>query len=232
MAKHRYVDFVSDKHFLYCVKHVCSSYPAVGSSGYNLKQLKHNGFDMFKLIFDMVTTGVDIETWTKGEIVRQNDKKVNNTIGEFHQMLLGGVRGWVDLGIGDDSHVDLRKADGTIFIELKNKFNTVNDDSLTSVRGKLERCVKSNGSAVAYWAYIVAKNGSSGEANWRFKGRTNSRIKKMWGSRIYEVVTGDDKALEKTINALPIALTDLAGGKRRLPKGFVAGLLKRFEIKL
>lgn len=207
-VRNKYVDFVSDEHFLECVRHVCDAYPSP-SSAIDMKRLSRNGIDPIKMIFDMLSGRIDFKKWLQSEKVRQEDKTINNKIGEFHQMLLGGVKGWTDLGIGDDSHLDLRKNDGTIVIEIKNKHNTMNSSSTAKCREKLESSVNSNPRTTAYWAFIVSKNGSSGEAVWEYKGRINPRIKKIWGTNVYELVTGDPKALENTWKALESAIHDV-----------------------
>ena len=78
------------------------------------------------------------------ELLRQSDKTINTKIGEFHQELLSKVNGWVDLGIGDETEVDLKKEDNSIFIELKNKYNTVNSSSTKTCREKLENILERN----------------------------------------------------------------------------------------
>ncbi|MEK6948246.1 MAG: Eco47II family restriction endonuclease [Nanoarchaeota archaeon] len=210
--KNKYVDFVSDEHFLKCVKCVCDAYP-IKSGSIDMKRLRKNGIDIFKMLFDVVNSNISVDDWVKNEVIRQSDKSINNKVGEFHQKLLGGVKGWVDLGIGDDSKVDLKNNENTIFIELKNKFNTVNSDSLIKVRDKLVLAVKNNPKAIAYWAYITKKDGSSGEAIWNYKGDNNPQIKCMWGARVYGLVTNDATSLEKTWKAIPQAINDLFNKK-------------------
>ena len=73
-----------------------------------MKRLRKNGIDIFKMLFDVVNSNISVDDWVKNEVIRQSDKSINNKVGEFHQKLLGGVKGWVDLGIGDDSKVDLK----------------------------------------------------------------------------------------------------------------------------
>lgn len=228
-VKNRYVDFVSDEHFLKCVKWVCDAYP-VKSEKIDMTALQRNAIDPFKMIFDVINGKICVDDWLKNEVIRQSDKTINNRVGEFHQKLLGGVTGWDDLGIGDLSKVDLRKNDNSIFIELKNKFNTVNSDSLSKVRDKLEMAVKNNPKCNAYWAYILEKDGSSGVSTWIYAGKNEPRIKKIWGSNVYELVTGDKNALEKTWKALPIAISDLLGQKRELSQTDIK-LLSEFFVK-
>ena len=211
----KYVNFVSDEHFLECVKHVCESYQEVAST--ELDDLSSNGIDPFKIIFDIENKRISFSEWLKKEALRQEDKTVNNTLGEFHQMLLGKVRGWTDLGIGDDSHLDLRKNDNTIFIELKNKENTLNADSKNQVREKLKAAITMYPTAIAYWAYIIKKDNTSGERIWKYRGDANPKIKVTWGSKVYELITGDPDALEKVWKVLPKAIAEVLGNGIGIP---------------
>jgi len=211
MSKNKYVDFVSDEHFLKCVKWVCDSYPAKSNVVVDMKRLQKNKVDPFKMLFDISNGKISVDDWIKGEVIRQSDKTINNKIGDFHQKLLGGVKGWTDLGIGDGSKVDLKRNDGLIFMELKNKFNTVNSDSLNKVREKLVKAVKSNKKAISYWAYIISKDGLSEESDWNYLGDKNPKIRKVCGAKVYEIVTGDRKALEKMWKALPKAIKQIVG---------------------
>jgi len=217
MVKNKYVDFVSDEHFLRCVRWVCDSYPAEAGK-IDMKALQRNIVDPFKMVFDIINGKLCVDDWIKNETIRQVDKTINNRIGDFHQKLLGGVKGWTDLGTGNQLKVDLKKDDETVFIELKNKFNTVNSDSLSKVRDKLEKAVSTRQKSVAYWAYIIEKDGSSGESEWNYLGKNNSKIRKVWGSNVYELVTGDKYALEKTWKVLPSAISDILKSKYDLTK--------------
>ena len=225
--RNKYVDFVSDEHFLNCVKYVCEGYY---DSKLEINELKKNGLDPFKIIFDLINREINFNNWIKNEANRQEDKSLNNRIGEFHQKLLGGVNGWKDLGTGDESKLDLIKSNGLIGIELKNKFNTVNSDSLDKVRDKLERFVTTNKKATAYWAYIIEKDNSSGERIWVKKGRSdNEKIRKIWGSKVYEIITGNKLALKKTWEALPLVIKDLFSDKIKISTADMKRLQELFE---
>jgi len=124
---------------------------------------------------------------------------------------LGSVDGWNDLGVGDDSKVDLSNDSGTIFIELKNKFNTCNSDALAKVRDKLHNIVKSNNNAIAYWAFIVPNTVSKqGSEVWIQKDKeTHPNLYKAWGAEVYRIVTNDSNNLFKTYNALDKVILNL-----------------------
>ena len=100
-------------------------------------------------------------------MARQQDKTINNKIGEFHQELLGKVDGWMDLGIGDETEIDLKKEDNTVFIELKNKYNTMNSSSEKTCREKLEKVIEKYPDATVYWAYVISKNYKSEDRIWK-----------------------------------------------------------------
>jgi hypothetical protein len=228
VQRNKYVDFVSDEHFLECVKWVCDSYPEK-SNEVDIGALQRNIIDPFKMMFDIVNGGLSVEDWIKHETVRQADKTINNRIGDFHQKLLGGVKGWTNLGTGDESKVDLKKNDDSIFIELKNKFNTVNSDSLSKVRDKLEGAISAHPKATAFWAYIIERDGSSGESPWVYLGRNNPKIKKIWGSNVYQLVTGDKQALEKVWKVLPTAISDVLGSKQNISSEDMKKLVEFFK---
>lgn len=199
----KYVNFVTDQDFLECVSWVIS--------GYSSKiDVQKNVIDPFKIIFDIKFNEMSYHDWEKNEKIRQLDKTINNKIGEFHQKLLGKAKGWSDLGIGHISKVDLKNDENTIFIELKNKYNTMNSDALDKCRDKLESISLKYPNSENYWAFIIPKNGKSEETVWYKKDRKKIlNIKKLTGKKIYELVTGDEKSLENTWRALPKAINDL-----------------------
>jgi hypothetical protein len=203
-----YVDFVSDEDFLECIKWVCSAYPDV-SEEVDIEDLKRNAIDPFKLVFDLVNGKTTVDLWVKSESMRQDDKTINNKIGEFHQKLLGKVKGWEDLKTGSKYAVDLRRTDNSIFIELKNKWNTMNSGGIKECHQRLKVLSKSFPKARCYWAYLIGKDGTSGEEVWLYNNKTNKNIKQVWGGKVYEIVTGDPESLSKTWRALPKAINHL-----------------------
>ena len=180
-----------------------------------LKESK-NTIDEFKTIFDVCVNQISFDEWLKFELTRQQDKTINNKIGEFHQELLGKVEGWVDLGIGDETEIDLKKEDNTVFIELKNKYNTMNSSSEKTCREKLEKVIEKYPDATAYWAYVISKNYKSEDRIWKYQQREDERIRRISGDRLYTMVTGDPKALEKTFNAIPKAIVEILGEEYKL----------------
>jgi hypothetical protein len=205
----KYLDFINDDRLIDCVKHVLNTYPSDSEIPANLKDVNKNGIDVFKAIFDMENLNSNLENWKKIEIARIRDKQISNKIGEFHQLLLGNINGWIDLGIGDESHLDLKNKDGTIFIELKNKENTVNADSKAQVWRKLKEKYELDNNCKCYFAYIIAKNMKSYSKNFKYSSNNNDNIKIISGKKVYELITNDPNALEKTLKILPKVICDI-----------------------
>ncbi|MCL4363138.1 Eco47II family restriction endonuclease [Candidatus Marsarchaeota archaeon] len=72
MMTNKYVDFVPDAHFLACVGSVCKAYHEV-KENLSVEDLKGNGLDPFKTVFDIANRKLTLNTWIKNEEVRQAD---------------------------------------------------------------------------------------------------------------------------------------------------------------
>ena len=228
----KYVSFISDEDFLDAVEFVVKSYIVENSVKMIEDELKHgkNTADFIKLIFDVYTKQISLQGWLDSEINRQKDKSRNNKICEFHQKVLGKVPGWQDLKIGSPYGVDLKNDDNTVFIELKNKFNTLNSSSSLATMLKLENIIHEHPNAKAYICYIVEKKYKSKDKIWHVKenrensdgskvtiDHCNENIKLVSGYKVYELVTGDRTALKQVYEALPLAINDVLKNKYDLP---------------
>ena len=198
----QYVDFVSDDIFEKLVKTITDVY----DKAHGEEKIRRNGIDPFKTIFDMKKRKRSFEEWKANELWMQNDKNVSMKIGYFHQKLLGSVKGWNDMKVGNK--LDIVNDGKTIYIELKNKWNTTKGENKIDVFNKLKEFVEKNKEATAYYAYINAKDGSSGEPRvWDVKKDvSHPRVKEIWGKEVYKLVTGDEDALDKTWKAVNKAL--------------------------
>src|SRR5699024_7946653 len=74
--------------------------------------------------FDMSFKNFTKKECIEVEIDRQADKSVCNVICHFHEEMFNLIEDWHSPGSGKG--FDVIKDDGSIFIELKNKHNTIN----------------------------------------------------------------------------------------------------------
>lgn len=172
--------------------------------------------DQFKTLFDIYSNRFSLNDWINFEIPRQHDKTASNRVGDFHQNLLGRVDGWVNLGRGDPSGMDLKKEDDSVWIELKNKYNTMNSSSLRDTRFKCEELAEKYPDALIYWAYIVSPNYDSFDVTWVYRDNKentvhelNDKIRNIGGKAVYTLVTGDETAFEQLFDAIPKAINDI-----------------------
>jgi hypothetical protein len=107
----RYVDFVSDEHLTKCVATLHSSYLKAKSKVSKTNFYK-NKVDTIKLTFDAKFNDIDEDELIQVEILRQIDKSINNSIGTFHEQVLGGIEGYE---IGNLSGFDIKAEDDSLF---------------------------------------------------------------------------------------------------------------------
>ena len=91
--KNKYVDFISDEHFLNCIGNLHNSYQRAKNS-VKKEKFYDNKVDTIKLTFDSKFNDIDQESLVGAEILRQIDKSINNFIGTFHEEILGGIKGF------------------------------------------------------------------------------------------------------------------------------------------
>jgi hypothetical protein len=150
---------------------------------------------------------MDEKTLIKTEINRQIDKSINNSIGTFHEQILGGIAGFE---IGILSGFDIKATDDTLFADIKNKHNTMNSSSAESLFQKLAKYADTYKKSKCYLVQILAKNSFnelwSGEING--KEYSHSRVYKISGDQFYTLLSGENDALFQLYNNLPKAIDD------------------------
>src|SRR5690606_31462184 len=96
------------------------------------------------------------------EISRQVDRTIVNAIGDFHENILNGVDGYSKVPAG----IDIKSDDNKVFIELKNKHNTVKGEDNKSIFTKLKGEIDKNPDSKAYFARILDKKSTNKQ--WSF----------------------------------------------------------------
>src|SRR5690606_924941 len=115
--KNKYVDFISDEHLLNCVENLHKSYLRAKNK-ISKKSFYANKVDTIKLTFDSKFNNISEEDLIQAEILRQIDKSINNSIGTFHEQILGGIKGFE---VGNLSGFDVKASDDTLFAVFGNK---------------------------------------------------------------------------------------------------------------
>ncbi|MDO9275218.1 MAG: Eco47II family restriction endonuclease [Lutibacter sp.] len=113
--KNEYVDFISDEHLLNCIANLHKAY-LKAKNNITKKNFYSNKVDTIKLTFDAQFNHINQEGLIQSEILRQIDKSINNSIGTFHEQILGGIKGFQ---IGNLSGFDIKANDDTLFAVFK-----------------------------------------------------------------------------------------------------------------
>lgn len=204
--KNKYVDFISDEHLLNCIANLHKSY-LKAKNNVTKKNFYSNKVDTIKLTFDAQFNGINQESLIQSEILRQIDKSINNSIGTFHEQILGGIEGFQ---VGNLSGFDVKANDDSMFADIKNKHNTMNSSSAESLFQKLKKYADDYKHSKCYWVQILAK-GSFCEL-WRGdingKEYSHSRVYKISGDQFYALLSGKKNALFQLYKVLPIAIND------------------------
>lgn len=96
----------------------------------NLREFNKNIIDPIKMTFDAKIYGQTWEEAIKAECIRQIDKSNNNCVGYFHQYIFRYAgNGWIVPENGEHGGFDVINDERHIYVELKNKHNTMNSAS-------------------------------------------------------------------------------------------------------
>ena len=204
--KNKYLNFISDEHLLSCITNLHKAY-LKAKNNITKKNFYTNKVDTIKLTFDAKFNDIEEESLIQAEILRQIDKSINNSIGTFHEQILGGINGFE---VGNLSGFDIKAKDDTLFADIKNKHNTMNSKSAEALFQTLARYADDNKKAKCYWVQILANSRFcklwSGNING--KEYSHSRVYKISGDQFYALVSGQEDALFKLYKILPIAIED------------------------
>lgn len=202
----KYVEFVTDAHLLACIRNLHEAYTRA-KQNLSKRTFYANKIDTIKLTFDAEFNGLQEEELIQTEILRQIDKSINNSIGTFHEEVLGGIAGYESARL---TGYDVRAIDNTLFAEVKNKHNTASSSSQEAIFQKLARLADDHKEARCYWVQILAKK--SFETLWKGdingKEYSHSRVFKISGDRFYAKLSNVDDALFQLFRALPLAIRD------------------------
>lgn len=203
--------FISDEDIYKHVKLTVESY----RREITLQQFNENIVDPIKLTFDSKVYGKTIQQAIEDECFRQIDKSNSNKIGYFHQNLFCYAgNGWVVPSQG----FDVENEELHIFVELKNKHNTMNSASSQKTYMKMQAKLLDDDQATCYLVETISTK--SKDETWRItldkKSRSHNRIRRMSMDKFYELVFGDPKAFYKLCMALPQIIEDVVSENETL----------------
>lgn len=211
MRRHYNLGFISDENIFEHVKLTVESY----RREITLHQFNENIVDPIKLTFDSKIYGKSIQQAIEDECFRQIDKSNSNRIGYFHQNLFRYAgNGWFVPPQG----FDVENNDLHIYVELKNKHNTMNSASSQKTYMKMQAKLLDDDQATCY--LVEAISIKSKDETWKIsldkRPRSHNRIRRMSMDKFYELVFGDPKAFYKLCLCLPQIIEDVVSENEAL----------------
>jgi len=207
---HQYnLPFISDKDLYLHVKETVEKY----RFSINLKEFNKNLVDPIKLTFDSKVYGKTVEEMIENESIRQIDKSNTNHIGYFHQNIFNYIGGGWDV---PKQGYDIVNIDKNIFIEMKNKHNTMNSSSSQKTYMRMQSEILTNDQAVCYLVEVIAVKSQNIPWTISLNGNqlAHKNIRRISVDRFYEMVTGISTAFKDLCSILPVVISDVLEDKK------------------
>ena len=210
IMKHYDLGFISDENIFKHVKETVNLY----STHIDLASFNKNIIDPIKLTFDSKVYGRSLKDTITNECIRQMDKANNNHIGYFHQNLFRYAgNGW---SVPDEGF-DVVNEERHIFVEMKNKHNTMNSAASQKTYMKMQDKILRDSNATCMLVEVIASR--SQDRTWvvSVNGEqfNNSHIRRVSIDKFYEIVFGDHEAFLKLCKALPQILDDVVTSTKK-----------------
>lgn len=203
--RHSYnLGFISDEKIYKHIKDTVLQYKTF----IDLHEFNSNLIDPIKLTFDAKVYGRTFEEIVDSECVRQIDKANTNHIGYFHQNLFNHVgNGWYV----PEKVFDVANDDKKIYVEMKNKHNTMNSSSAQATYMKMQRQLLKEPQSTCMLVEAIAKQSQNivWKATLNGVKYEHQQIRRVSMDKFYEIVFGDKTAFFKLCKTLPTILDDV-----------------------
>lgn len=210
------LSFIGEEDFTNHIKATIEKYGEKLES-FTLKKFNKNIIDPIKLIFDKTVYQSSWDEIVSNEIFRQRDKSNNNDIGYFHQRIFQYIAGCHVPPNGEEGGWDViyKNADGikisdadsvhTVYVEMKNKHNTMNSASAGKTFIKMQNQLLNDDDCACFLVEVIAQH--SQNIKWETtvdkKKVGHKLIRRVSIDQFYALVTGQEDAFYQMCMALP-----------------------------
>ena len=210
------LSFITEEDFTNHVKATIQKY-GEKLEAFDLKRFNKNTIDPIKLIFDKMVYQLSWEEIVSNEIFRQRDKSNNNDIGYFHQRIFqyienchvpsNGEEGGWDVIYENVNGIKIPDAGSvhTVYVEMKNKHNTMNSASAGKTFIKMQNQLLNNDDCACFLVEAIAQR--SQNIKWETtvdkKKVGHKLIRRVSIDQFYSFVTGQEDAFYKMCMVLP-----------------------------
>lgn len=213
------LNFITRENLKKHIRNTISTYEKT-LDGIDLSKFNSNIVDPIKMVFDSKVYRKSFEEVIKDELVRQRDKTNSNAIGYFHQNMFK----YIDNCEVPDEGFDViytKKNKNKIYVEMKNKHNTMNSSSSQKTFMRMLNMVAKDNTAECYLVEAIAK--TSQNKIWKVSvdgdRLENEKIRRVSLDKFYEIVTGDREAFYKICMELPNLIDEIINENKELQVG-------------
>lgn len=205
------IDFISYEDFRGHVSDTIAQYKE-RLEPYDLKKFNKNIVDPIKLVFDKNVYQKTWEELISNEIFRQRDKSNSNEIGYFHQNIFKYIKGcqvpahgWDVIFTPSEGYRDEEGGSSTIYVEMKNKFNTMNSSSSAKTFMRMQNQLLQDNDCECFLVEAIAKRSQNVPWQCTLDGEKVKcgRIRRVSIDKFYTIVTGEERAFFSLCMALP-----------------------------
>lgn len=241
------LNFISEEDF---TKHVAATIAQYDKKllPIDIEKFNSNIVDPLKMIFDKNVYQYSWEELIGNEIFRQRDKSANNDIGYFHQRIFqyidncrvpdNGKEGGWDVIFHNEEGIDLPDGDRvrTVYVEMKNKHNTMNSSSAGKTYIKMQNQLLQNDDCACFLVEAIAKKSQNVKWTTTVNGSnvSHKRIRRVSMDQFYALVTGCDTAFYDMCMELPNTISKVVSTDKNIaiPHDTVIDELKEIAGKL
>ncbi|MEA2047455.1 MAG: Eco47II family restriction endonuclease [Campylobacterota bacterium] len=196
--------FIADTDLFNHVKETVNKY----RFSIDLNKFNKNLIDPIKLTFDSKVYHKSIEEVVEAEIIRQMDKSNTNHIGYFHQNIFKYMNSEWEV---PKKGFDLINETEKIYVEMKNKHNTMNSASSQKTYMKMQSTLLKNADNRCFLVEIIAKHSQNTPWKVSIDGDSHEHdfIRRISIDKFYELVTGETEAFKDLCEVLPKVIEDV-----------------------
>lgn len=211
------IKFISQVDLSQHVKKTIDTYGQILKS-IDLARFNANIIDPIKLCFDKNVYNKTYEEIINNEIFRQRDKSNTNAIGYFHQNIFNYISNCVVPREGWDVIYTNPVTGQRIYVEMKNKHNTMNSSSSQKTYIRMQNQILQTPDDICCLVEVIAP--CSRDVTWECcvdkKHVANPSIRRLSIDKFYKLVTGEEDAFYQLCLYLPHLIADIVRANNTL----------------
>ena len=202
------LSFIDETSFRKHIQETLSCYRR-NSQSMTLKEFNSNVIDPIKLLFDKSMGQKNFEEILNLELYRQKDKSNTNAIGYFHQNIFRYLKNCTVPAKGWD--VIFQGENYRIFVEMKNKHNTMNSSSSQKTYIQMQNQILQSPDDYCFLVEAIAPVSRNIPWVCSVNGQScsNEHIRRVSMDKFYHIVTGIEDAFYQMCMQLPKTIAEL-----------------------